>query len=116
MSGLGRIAADSIPYLRHIYASELAGQGAPPKYVQSQLCHSSIQVTTDIYSHFFEKRNREWVNTLDETTEEMNGYYDVGGESATPTQPNLVREEHQTHKFWKNMVAVEGLEPPARGL
>jgi len=102
--------------LRHTYASELAEQGAPPKYVQSQLGHSSIQVTMDIYSHFFEKRNREWVNTLDETTEEMNGYYDVGGESATPTQPNLVREEHQTHKFWKNMVAVEGLEPPARGL
>ena len=64
---------------RHIYASELSGQGGPPKYVQSQLCHSSIQMTMDIYSHLFEKRNREWVNTLDETTEEMNGYYDVEG-------------------------------------
>ena len=102
--------------LRHIYASELAAQGAPPKYVQSQPGHSSIQVTMDIYSHLFEKSNREWVNTLNETTEEMNGYYDGGGESATPGQPNLVMEEHQTHKLLKNMVAVEGLEPPARGL
>ena len=70
----------------------------------------------DTYSHLFEKRNCVWVNKLQETTEEMNGYYDGGGESATPAQPNLVREEHQTHKLLKNMVAVEGLEPPARGL
>ena len=70
----------------------------------------------DIYSHLFEKRNREWVNTLDETTDEMNGYGRGGGESATRAQPNLVREEHRTHKLLKNMVAVEGLEPPTRGL
>jgi integrase len=102
--------------LRHTYASELAEQGAPPKYVQSQLGHSSIQVTMDIYSHLFEKRNCEWVNKLDETTEEMNGYSCGGGESATQAQPGLVRGEHQTDKPLKYMVAVEGLEPPARGL
>ncbi len=60
--------------LRHTYASELAEQGAPPKYVQSQLGHSSIQVTMDIYSHLLEKRNREWVNKLDETIAEREGY------------------------------------------
>ena len=91
-------------------------QGAPPKYVQSQLGHSSIQVTMDIYSHLFEKRNREWVNKLDETTDEMKGYVGGGGEPATLAQPDLVGVEHQTHKMLKNMVAVEGLEPPARGL
>jgi len=70
----------------------------------------------DIYSHLFEKRNCEWVNKLDETTEEMEGYGSGGGESATPAQPDSLGEEHQTHKLLKNMVAVEGLEPPARGL
>ena len=102
--------------LRHTYASELAEQGAPPKYVQSQLGHSSIQVTINIYSHLFEKRNCEWVNKLDETTEEKDRNTWEREKFATPSQPNLVREEHRTHKLLKNMVAVEGLEPPARGL
>jgi len=102
--------------LRNTYASELAEQGAPPKYVQSQLGHSSIQVTMDIYSHLFEKRNCEWVNKLDETTEEKDRNTWEREKFATPSQPNLVREEHRTHKLLKNMVAVEGLEPPARGL
>ena len=70
----------------------------------------------DIYSHLFEKRNCEWVNKLDETTEDRGRTDGERGESATPAQPNLVRKEHRTHKLLKNMVAVEGLEPPARGL
>ena len=36
---------------RHTYASLMAQAGAPPKYVQEQLGHSSIQVTMDIYSY-----------------------------------------------------------------
>lgn len=32
--------------LRHTYASLMAKAGAPPKYVQEQLGHSSIQVTS----------------------------------------------------------------------
>jgi len=59
--------------LRHTYASELAAQGAPIKYVQSQLGHSSIQVTMDIYAHFFEKRSSGWVNKLDEQGEKNHG-------------------------------------------
>jgi integrase len=102
--------------LRHTYASELAEQGAPPKYVQSQLGHSSIQVTMDVYSHFFEKRSREWVNKLDEITDEGSRNSVARGESATPTQPELVGQEEQTDKLLKLLVAVEGFEPPARGL
>jgi integrase len=98
--------------LRHTYASELAEQGAPPKYVQSQLGHSSIQVTMDVYSHFFEKRNREWVNRLDASIE----FLSEDGESATQTQPGPEGSEHRTHKLLKKLVAVEGFEPPARGL
>ncbi|HET7058561.1 MAG TPA: site-specific integrase [Nitrospiraceae bacterium] len=52
--------------LRHTYASLMAEAGAPPKYVQEQLGHSSIQVTMDIYSHLFPSGNREWVQRLDD--------------------------------------------------
>jgi len=98
--------------LRHTYASELAAQGAPPKYVRDQLGHSSIQVTMDVYSHFFEKRSSEWVNRLDEQVETDR----IEGESATPAQPEGAWLEPRTHKLLKHLVAVEGLEPPARGL
>ena len=47
--------------LRHTYASLMAEAGAPPKYVQKQLGHSSFQVTMDVYSHLFPEGNREWV-------------------------------------------------------
>jgi integrase len=50
--------------LRHTYASLMAEAGAPPKYVQDQLGHSSIQVTMDIYSHLFPGGGQEWVNKL----------------------------------------------------
>ncbi len=73
--------------LRHTYASELAEQGAPPKYVQSQLGHSSIQVTMDIYSHFFEKRSSEWVNKLDEQEAKNLGSQGI---SATQAQPEAL--------------------------
>ncbi len=39
--------------LRHTYASLMAETGAPPKYVQEQLGHSSIHVTMEIYSYLF---------------------------------------------------------------
>ena len=78
--------------LRHTYASELAEEGAPPKYVQLQLGHSSIQVTMDIYSHLFEKRNHEWVNKLDENTEEEERKTGNGEKSATQAQPLQKRD------------------------
>lgn len=43
--------------LRHTYASLLIAQGEHPKYIQSQLGHSSINVTMDIYGHLMEKVN-----------------------------------------------------------
>lgn len=58
--------------LRHTYASLMAEAGAPPKYVQDQLGHSSIQVTMDIYSHLFPTGNREWVKRLDDPCSEDN--------------------------------------------
>ncbi len=94
--------------LRHTYASQLCGEGAPPKYVQEQLGHSSIQVTMDIYSHLFPNGNREWVKRLDDPLGE--------GKSAPPAHPGRTAEEQGSHKSLELLVAVEGFEPPARGL
>lgn len=69
--------------LRHTYASRMAEAGAPPKYVQKQLGHSSFQVTMDIYSHLFPDGNREWVMKLDAPRVPVS----LKGESATQTQP-----------------------------
>lgn len=68
--------------LRHTYASLMGEAGAPPKYVQEQLGHSSIQVTMDIYSHLFPGGNREWVKRLDDPLGE--------GKPAPQAHPSLV--------------------------
>ncbi len=78
--------------LRHTYASLMGEGGAPPKYVQEQLGHASIQVTMDIYSHLFPSGNREWVKTLDEPVKPEHSE----GKSATPAQPRLDAVEVNT--------------------
>jgi integrase len=50
--------------LRHTYASLLIAQGEHPKYIQSQLGHSSISVTMDIYAHLMETVNQEAAKRL----------------------------------------------------
>jgi integrase len=52
--------------LRHTYASLMAQQGTPPKYLQEQMGHSSIQVTMDNYAHLFPSGNKEWSAKLDD--------------------------------------------------
>ena len=52
--------------LRHTYVSLMAQQGSPPKYIQEQCGHSSIQVTMDIYAHLFPSGNKEWSAKLDD--------------------------------------------------
>ncbi len=94
--------------LRHTYASHLCEQGAPPKYVQEQLGHSSIQVTMDIYSHLFPSGNRGWVDKLDDTGEEA--------KPAPKAHPHAETEEQGSPKLRESLVAVEGIEPPTRGL
>jgi len=53
--------------LRHTYASLLIAQGEHPKYIQSQLGHSSINVTMDIYGHLMETVNHEAAGELGKT-------------------------------------------------
>jgi len=53
--------------LRHTYASLLIAQGEHPKYIQSQLGHSSINVTMDIYGHLMETVNQKAASRLGKT-------------------------------------------------
>jgi len=51
--------------LRHTYATLLISQGENPKYIQSQLGHSSIQITLDRYGHLMPDVHREAAERLD---------------------------------------------------
>ena len=53
--------------LRHTYASLLIAQGQHPKYIQSQLGHSTINVTLDICGHLMEALNHEAAGKLGKT-------------------------------------------------
>jgi len=53
--------------LRHTFCSLLIAQGASPKYIQSQLGHSSIMVTMDRYGHLMPETNERETELLDET-------------------------------------------------
>ena len=64
---LNRAGIETIRFhdLRHTYASLLLAKGAPMKYVQSQLGHSSITMTMDLYTHLLPEVNEQCVNLLD---------------------------------------------------
>lgn len=59
--------------LRHTFASLLIDQGEHPKYIQSQMGHSSINVTMDTYGHLMKTVNREASNRLDKAVFGQNG-------------------------------------------
>jgi integrase len=51
--------------LRHTYASLLIDQGEHPKYIQTQMGHSSINITMDTYGHLMSVVNRDASSRLD---------------------------------------------------
>lgn len=59
--------------LRHTYASIQIDLGANPKYIQSQMGHSSIKVTLDTYGHLMKDVNQEAAVRLGEAIFEANG-------------------------------------------
>ena len=63
---LNRAGIEKIRFhdLRHTYASLLLVNGAPMKYVQHQLGHSSITMTMDLYTHLLPEVNDKCVNLL----------------------------------------------------
>jgi len=51
--------------LRHSFASMLIEQGEHPKYIQTQMGHSSINVTMDIYGHLMKAVNQDSPSKLE---------------------------------------------------
>ena len=66
LPALNRAGINKIRFhdLRHTYASLLLANGAPMKYVQHQLGHSSITMTMDLYTHLLPEVNDKCVNLL----------------------------------------------------
>ena len=59
--------------LRHTYASLLIEQGENPKYIQSQLGHSSPTVTMNVYAHLMKPTNPRSAQRLENTVFNTNG-------------------------------------------
>jgi integrase len=52
--------------LRHTYATLMIRAGAHPKYLQSQMGHTSVKTTIDLYGHLFPDANRLVLASLDQ--------------------------------------------------
>ena len=59
--------------LRHTYASILIEQGENIKYIQSQLGHSSPDVTLRVYAHLMKPTNPKAASRLEDTIFGVNG-------------------------------------------
>jgi len=53
--------------LRHNYASLMIEQGENIKYIQTQLGHSSLMVTLNVYAHLMKEANQDTVLRLQNT-------------------------------------------------
>ncbi len=101
--------------LRHTYASLMAQAGAPPKYVQEQLGHSSIQVTMDIYSHLFPGGGQQYVQRLGEALHMPNAPAMHPATSVADARRHTLIGEVFDMK-WENVELARGIEPPTCGL
>lgn len=61
-AGLGKLTWHS---LRHGYVSLLIAKNVPIKFIQSQLGHSSIKITMDIYGHLLPETCEQGIKALD---------------------------------------------------
>lgn len=73
--------------LRHTYASLLIKQGEHPKYIQSQMGHSSIKVTMDIYGHLMDSVNHDAPRRLWKAVFETNGSRNKKGPNPNELSP-----------------------------
>ena len=59
--------------LRHTHASNLFDAEIYPLAISRRLGHSTIAITMDIYSHFFERRKKKMVSVLESIQERQKG-------------------------------------------
>ncbi|MCJ8015255.1 site-specific integrase [Paenibacillus sp. KQZ6P-2] len=75
--------------LRHTCAVLLLESGADMKYVQEQLGHGSIQITSDVYAHISKKIEEQNIARFEEYTKNiLNQNLNYGGRSGGTTQFN----------------------------
>lgn len=70
---LQRCDLPSLPIhsLRHTCAVLLLESGADMKFVQEQLGHGSIQITSDVYAHISGKIQKSNIDRFEKFTEEI---------------------------------------------
>jgi integrase len=104
-AGLRRIR---IHDLRHTYASLLIQDGWPLKYIQEQLGHSSISITSDVYGHLVPGANRAAADRLDALAPAIQP-----APIRTPDAPNLDEHDEQEEKLAniRGKMVAPGLEP-----
>ena len=76
--------------LRHTYASLLISKNLPPKYIQNQMGHSSIQITMDRYGHLMPDVHGKAIIAL-------NGILNEGREKAA--RPKSTKNENSKMKI-----------------
>jgi integrase len=105
-AGLRRIRVHD---LRHSYASLLIQDGWPLKYVQEQLGHHSIQITSDVYGHLVPGANRAAADRLDALAPAV-----MPQPLATPAQPKLpgYLSRGKNGPDFLRKTEEGGLEPP----
>ena len=64
---LDRAGLRHVPFhaLRHTNASIRIANGEHPKYIQLQLGHASIQMTMDLYGHWFPRTDQKYEHGRD---------------------------------------------------
>lgn len=63
----------TIHSLRHTYAVIMLEAGADIKFVQEQLEHGSVQITSDVYAHISKKLEKRNIDKYEEYTSRIFG-------------------------------------------
>lgn len=69
--------------LRHTYAVLMLEAGADIKFVQEQLGHGSVQITSDVYAHISKKLEKRSMDKYEQYTASILGS-ELGDKKGTP--------------------------------
>lgn len=102
--------------LRHTYAALMVFAGAHPKYLQTQMGHSSIRVTLDTYGHIYPDANRSVLDQLDAFVESSSSGVEVA--EAVPSGDRLLfdRAARYNKRHRNDLTRHIDLSPDARPL
>ena len=105
--------------LRHTYASLLIANNEHPKYIQSQLGHSSIKITMDTYGHLMNATNNRAAEKLADLALGEGKKSEVGSKmvaverSTAVSLPRLLQQPNVNADNF--LVPRGGIEPSTQG-